>query len=83
MKTDMTDKEVIQTAIDTINDYGSGLSDDTARRAIEIIQMGIDACNAVDAMKEQASYALRYRSGEDVAALRRACKSILLIGGEE
>ncbi len=81
MKTDMTDTEIMQVVIDLLNDYGNGLSNDVVERASELIQDGIDARNAVEAMKEQASYALRYRSGEDVSSLQRACRSVLLIGG--
>ena len=75
----MSDAEAIEAVFELINDYGVGLQGNLRDRAIRLISDGQAARERAAMMAEQASYALRYRHGEDLPTLQNACKGIVLI----
>lgn len=75
----MSDQEAINAVIGLISDYGVGLKGETYARAMALIQDGQSARERAAMMAEQASYALRYRNGEDLPALQKACRGIVLL----
>ena len=75
----MSDTKATEAVIELINDYGVGLTGDLRERALKLIREGQAACERAEIMAEQASYALRYRNGEDLPTLQKACRGIVLI----
>ena len=75
----MSDRETLEAILELINDYGVGLSGDMRAKAIALIEDGQSARERAAIMAEQAAYALRYRSGEDIETLQKTCRAIVHI----
>ena len=75
----MSDRETLEAILELINDYGVGLTGDLRDKAIAMIEDGQAARERAAIMAEQAAYALRYRSGEDLETLQKTCRAIVHI----
>lgn len=75
----MSDRQTIEAVVELINDYGVGLTGELRTRALQLIEEGQAARERAEIMAEQAAYALRYRSGEDLPTFQKACRGILAI----
>ena len=75
----MSDRETLDAILELINDYGVGLTGDMRAKALAMIEDGQAARERAAIMAEQAAYALRYRSGEDIETLQKTCRSIVHI----
>ena len=75
----MSDRETLEAILELINDYGVGLTGDMRAKALALIGEGQAARQRAAIMAEQAAYALRYRSGEDLETLQKTCRAIVHI----
>ena len=75
----MSDRETLEAIRELINDYGVGLTGDMRAKALALIEEGQAARERSAIMAEQADYALRYRSGEDIETLQKTCRAIVHI----
>ena len=75
----MSDRETLKAILELINDYGVGLNGDLRAKALALIEEGQAARERSAIMAEQAAYALRYRSGEDIETLQKTCRAIVHI----
>ena len=75
----MSDRQAIEAVVELINDYGVGLTGELRTKALALIEEGQAARERAAIMAEQAAYALRYRSGEDLATFQKTCRAIVNI----
>lgn len=75
----MSDRQTIEAVVELINDYGVGLTGDLREKALALITEGQSARERAAIMAEQAAYALRYRSGEDLETFQKTCRAIVHI----
>lgn len=75
----MTKQQIIQFLLETIDDYGMQISAEKREEIGAFLEAAKNRADLADLMAEQASYALRYRHGEDIEQCQRSLRHIVTL----
>lgn len=75
----MTKQQIIQFLLETIDDYGMQIDARKHEEIAAFLEGAKNRADLADLMAEQASYALRYRHGEDLEQCQRSLQNIVTL----